>query len=60
MNQRLLTCFVFALLYTPDRALAQFNDARAYDNTAVGMNQLELSYARVARQFLIRSIAHHC
>jgi hypothetical protein len=47
MNQRLLTCFVFALLYTPDRALAQFNDARAYDNMAVGMNQLELSYARV-------------
>jgi hypothetical protein len=27
--------------------LAQFNDARAYDNTAVGTNQLELNYAHV-------------
>ena len=47
MNQRLLACFVFALLCTPHRALAQFNDARAYDNTPVGTNQLELSYAHV-------------
>jgi hypothetical protein len=47
MNQRLLACFVFTLLYTPHRALAQFNDARAYDNTAVGTNQLELNYAHV-------------
>ena len=39
--------FVFAFLCIPSTALAQFNDARAYDNAPVGMNQLELSYAHV-------------
>jgi hypothetical protein len=47
MNHRLLACFVFTLLYRPHRALAQFNDARAYDNTPVDTNQLELSYTHV-------------
>jgi len=47
MNKRLLACLAFAFLYTPHRASAQFTDARAYDNTPVGTNQLELSYAYV-------------
>ena len=47
VNKRLLACFALAFLHTPHRASAQFNDARAYDNTAVGTNQLELSYAHV-------------
>src|SRR5215469_6938955 len=47
MNQRLLFCFALAFLYLPHSASAQFNDARAYDNTPVGTNQLELSYAHV-------------
>ncbi|HXZ79267.1 MAG TPA: transporter [Terriglobales bacterium] len=34
-----------ALVHSP--AFAQFNDARAYENTPVGTNQLELNYAYV-------------
>jgi hypothetical protein len=44
MNKGLLACFALAFFYTPGKASAQFNDARAYDNTLVGVSQLELSY----------------
>src|SRR6516165_2234721 len=48
MNKRLLlTCLALAVLYFPNQAWAQFNDPRAYENTPVGTNQLELSYAYV-------------
>src|SRR5499427_8285874 len=48
MNKRLLfTCLALAVLYFPNRACAQFNDPRAYENTPVGTNQLELGYAYV-------------
>ena len=47
MNNRLLACFVFAVFCVADKASAQFNDARAYDNTPVGVSQLELSYTYV-------------
>src|SRR5215467_15682653 len=47
MNRLQLVCFAFALLCSPHSASAQFNDARAYGNTPVGTNQLELSYAHV-------------
>jgi hypothetical protein len=46
MNKRLLfACFALAVLQIPGQACAQFTDPRAYDNTPVGINQLELSYA---------------
>ena len=48
MNRRLL--FVgcaLAILLRPERALAQFTDAHAYDNTPVGINQIETGYAFV-------------
>ncbi|HXY03675.1 MAG TPA: transporter [Terriglobales bacterium] len=46
MNKWLLfTCFALAALQVPDQACAQFTDPRAYDNTPIGINQLELSYA---------------
>jgi hypothetical protein len=35
------------LLFRPDRALAQFTDPHSYDNTPVGVNQVELGYAFV-------------
>jgi hypothetical protein len=35
------------LIHRPVPALAQFTDARSYDNTPVGINQLELAYAFV-------------
>ena len=47
MNKGLLACFVLAFFYTPGKASAQFNDARAYDNTPVGVSQLELNYTYV-------------
>ena len=47
MNKRLLVCFAFAIFVTPATAFAQFNDARAYDNTPVGVSQLELAYTYV-------------
>src|SRR5262252_877652 len=48
MNKRLLfTCLALAALYFPNQACAQFNDPRAYENTPVGTNQLELAYAYV-------------
>ena len=47
MNKRLLACFALAFFCTPGKASAQFNDARAYDNTPVGVSQLELDYTYV-------------
>src|SRR6516165_4382967 len=48
MNRRLLfTCLALAAVYFPNQACAQFNDPRAYENTPVGTNQLELGYAYV-------------
>lgn len=46
MNKRLLFGFLaLAVLHAPHQASAQFTDAHTYDNTPVGINQLELSYA---------------
>jgi hypothetical protein len=47
MNKGLLACFALAFFCTPGNASAQFNDARAYDNTPVGVSQLELDYTYV-------------
>jgi len=41
----LFAWFVLAILHISDEACAQFTDARTYDNTPVGINQLELGYA---------------
>jgi hypothetical protein len=47
MNKGLIACFALAFFCTPGKASAQFNDARAYDNTPVGVSQFELSYTYV-------------
>ena len=48
MNKRLLlACLALAVHHVPHQARAQFTDAHSYDNTPVGINQLELSYAYV-------------
>jgi len=48
MNKRLLFAFLsVAVLLIPNRACAQFTDPRNYENTPVGINQLELSYGYV-------------
>lgn len=48
INKRLLfACFILAVSYIPDEACAQFTAPRAYDNTPIGTNQLELSYSYV-------------
>ena len=39
--------FATAVLHGPDQACAQFTDPHTYDNTPIGINQLELSYAYV-------------
>lgn len=46
MKKRLLVWCVLALL-RPDRAWAQFTDPHQYDNTPVGLNQVEVGYAFV-------------
>jgi len=44
MNMRLLfACFALTVC-APDQARTQFTEARTYENTPVGINQLELSY----------------
>src|SRR5215469_1128929 len=43
----LFVCAVLAVLHVPDQACAQFTDPGTYDNTPVGINQLELGYAYV-------------
>jgi len=46
MCKRLLfVCFTLAVLRAPDQLYAQFTDPHNYDNTPVGVNQLELAYA---------------
>jgi hypothetical protein len=48
MKKRLLfACFALGILHKTDQARAQFTDAHTYDNTPVGINQLELGYAYV-------------
>lgn len=48
INARLrFACFALAVLLAPGQACAQFTDPHAYDNSPVGINQLELSYAYV-------------
>lgn len=47
MNKGLLACFALAVFYTDGEASAQFNDARAYANTPVGVSQIELNYTYV-------------
>jgi hypothetical protein len=48
MNRRLiLACFALAVLHFPNQACAQFTDPRKFENTPIGTNQLELSYAYV-------------
>ena len=48
MNKRLFfPGLVLAVLLIPDRACGQFNDPRAYENTPVATNQLELGYTYV-------------
>ena len=47
MNKGLLAGFALAFFCTPGKASAQFSDARAYDNTPVGVSQLELDYTYV-------------
>ena len=43
----LLTCFALASVIVPHWAYAQFTDPRTYNNTPVGLNQLELAYTYV-------------
>ncbi|HEY1470137.1 MAG TPA: hypothetical protein VGF61_13925 [Candidatus Acidoferrum sp.] len=47
MNKGLLACFALAFFCATGKASAQFNDARAYDNTPVRVSQLELDYTYV-------------
>jgi hypothetical protein len=48
MNRPLLVVgCALVILHSQEQALAQFTDAHAYDNTPVGVNQLETSYAFV-------------
>src|SRR5262245_38787502 len=48
MNKRLiLAWFVLAAFCVSDYAWAQFNDPRAYENTPVATNQIELGYTYV-------------
>jgi len=41
----LFVCLALAVLRSPHRAYAQFTEAHNYDNTPVGINQVELAYA---------------
>jgi Putative MetA-pathway of phenol degradation len=46
MCKRLLfVCLALAVLHIPDRLHAQFTDPRNYENTPIGVNQIELAYA---------------
>jgi hypothetical protein len=45
MNKRLLLTCVALLTLHAREACAQFTDPRNYDNTAIGINQLEFNYA---------------
>ena len=41
----LLVWLALAIVHAPKQACAQFTDPRTYENTPVGINQFELSYA---------------
>src|SRR6516165_4127262 len=41
----LLGCFALPLLHSPGHVYAQFTDPRTYENTPVGLNQVEFVYA---------------
>ena len=46
MRKRLfVVCFALIVLRFPDKAYAQFTDPRNYDNTPVGINEIDLEYA---------------
>src|SRR5215471_7816167 len=48
MLERVLVALLILLaLCFPKKAFAQFTDAHSYDNTPVGINQIEISYAYV-------------
>jgi len=48
MNKRLIFAFLaVALLHGPDQTYAQFTEPRTYDNTPIGMNQIEIGYSYV-------------
>src|SRR5215475_15655920 len=42
-----LLCVCFLLTLLPPQVRAQFTDPRSYNNSPVGINQLELAYAHV-------------
>ena len=50
----LFVCAALVVLHVPDQACAQFTDPGTYDNTPVGINQLELGYAYVQTSTLIK------
>jgi hypothetical protein len=41
----LFVCFALAVARSPHRAYAQLTEAHSYDNTPVGLNQIEVGYA---------------
>jgi len=41
----LVVCFVLSIIGSLERAYAQFTDPHNYDNTPVGLNQIEFAYA---------------
>src|SRR5215467_12291218 len=47
VERLLFALLIISALHFPERARAQFTDAHNYDNTPVGINQIELSYAYV-------------
>lgn len=53
MTKRLLFASLLFSALCANRAHAQFTDAHSYDNTPVGLNQIELSYAHVHANTLI-------
>jgi hypothetical protein len=40
-----VVCFALIVLFFPHKACAQFTDPRNYDNTPVGINEIDLEYA---------------
>jgi hypothetical protein len=46
-RKRLFIWFALVILFAPHQAHAQFTDARNYENTPTGVNQLEFSYAYI-------------
>jgi len=44
-NRLVFVCFALAVIHVPNQLYAQFTDPRNYDNSPVGVNQLELDFA---------------